>query len=111
MEHARSMFVEPYRDTFLPEWSLWFTGTTVPVVELLAGGLVLLGLWRKAAYLALGGVLVLVTYGHLLDQPLYQFHTHVIPRAALLLVLLWAPSAIDRYSLDELLEGRRNRSA
>ncbi len=105
--HARRFFVEPYADSFLPDWSLWLTGTVVPVVELLAGGLVLLGLWRKAGYLALGGVLVLVTFGHLVAEPLYQFHTHVIPRAGLLFVLLWAPLSEDRYALDELRERRR----
>ncbi len=105
-EHARRMFVGPYADTFLPVWSLWLTGTVIPVVELLAGALVLLGLWRKVGYAALGAVLVIVTFGHLVAEPLYQFHTHVIPRAGLLFVLLWAPLSEDRYSLDEL-RGRR----
>jgi len=107
LEHARSMFVEPYAETFLPEWSLWLAGSVVPVAELIAGVLVFLGLWRKPAYLALGGVLVLVTYGHLLIEPLYQFHTHVIPRGALLVFLLWAPLGEDRYSVDRILERRR----
>ena len=107
LEHARSLFVEPYAETFLPGWSLWIAGSVVPVIELAAGGLVVLGLWRKPAYLALCGVLGLVTYGHLLLEPLYVFSSHVIPRAALLLLLLWAPSSMDRYSADALLERRR----
>ena len=102
IEHARRMFVGPYVDSFLPAWSLWLTGTVIPVVELAAGGLVILGLWRKAAYLGLAAVLVTVTFGHLLAEPLYQFHTHVIPRSALLLLLLWAPLTTDRFSLDEV---------
>ncbi len=32
VEHARRLFVEPYADTFLPAWSLWATGTVVPLV-------------------------------------------------------------------------------
>jgi len=100
VEHARRLFVEPYAQTFLPHWSLWTTGVTVPVVELVAGALLLLGLWTRAALLALGAVLVLVTFGHLLNEPLYEFHTHVIPRAALLVFLLVMPRAEDRYSLD-----------
>ncbi len=79
LEHARRLFVDPYAHTFLPRWSLWAAGTVVPFVELTAGALLLVGLRTRDALLALGGVLVLVTFGHLLAEPLYEFHTHVIP--------------------------------
>lgn len=106
MMHARGMFVEPYVDSFLPAWSLWATGTVVPVVELLAGALVLIGLWRRPALLALGGVLVLVTFGHLLADPLYAFHSHVIPRTALLLFVLAMPASEDVLSVDNWFSSR-----
>jgi len=103
--HVAKWFL-PYRDTFLPVWSLWATGFAIPFVELLGGGLLLVG-WRiRAALLALGAVLVVVTFGHLLKEPLYPFHEHVIPRLALLLFLLILPAADDRYSLDQLLRKR-----
>ncbi len=108
LAHARGMFVEPYADTLLPAWSLWLTGTAVPVVELVAGALLLLGLWRRPALLALGGVLALVTFGHLLAEPLYAFNTHVIPRTALLLFLLIMPPSEDRWSLDAWLAERQS---
>jgi uncharacterized membrane protein YphA (DoxX/SURF4 family) len=98
--HARFYFVEPYADTFLPAWSLWAAGTVVPVVELLAGALLLVGYQTRPALIALGGVLVLVTFGHLLKKPLYEFHTHVIPRLALLVVVLLVPREEDTLSLD-----------
>ena len=107
--HARQLFVEPYAGTFLPTWSLWLTGTVVPVVELLAGGLLLIGLRTRAALLALGGVLVLVTFGHLLREPFYEFHTHVIPRLALLLFLLVMPEEEDRFGADAWLARRHPR--
>jgi uncharacterized membrane protein YphA (DoxX/SURF4 family) len=100
LEHARRLFVEPYAHTFLPRWALWATGTVVPFVELAAGGLLLVGYRTRAALLALGGVLVLVTFGHLVKDPLYEFHTHVIPRTALLLFVLAMPAAEDRFSID-----------
>jgi uncharacterized membrane protein YphA (DoxX/SURF4 family) len=106
VEHARRLFVEPYLHTFLPRWSLWATGTIVPIVELVAGGLLLLGLRIREALLALGAILVLVTFGHLLLEPLYEFHTHVIPRAALLLFLLVMPPEEDRFSADGWLRAR-----
>jgi uncharacterized membrane protein YphA (DoxX/SURF4 family) len=107
LQHARRFFIEPYAQSFLPRWSLWATGVTVPVVELVAGALLLVG-WRvRVALIALGGVLVLVTFGHLLADPLYEFHTHVIPRAALLLFLLVMPRGDDRLSVDQWLTRRR----
>ena len=106
LEHARRLFVEPYARTFLPTWSLWATGTIVPFVELVAGALLLVGYRTRGSLLALGGVLVLVTFGHLLLEPLYEFHTHVIPRAALLLFVLVMPADQDRFSIDGWLRGR-----
>lgn len=108
LDHARKYFL-PFRDTFLPVWSLWAVGTAIPVVELVAGALVLVG-WRiREALLALGAVLVIVSFGHLLHEPLYPFHEHVIPRLALLVFVLTMPRADDRFSLDHLLQ-RRARS-
>lgn len=106
LEHARRLFVEPYAHTFLPRWSLWATGAAVPVVELVAGGLALVGWKTRPALYALGGVLVLVTFGHLLLEPLYEFHTHVIPRAALMLFVLVMPHDEDRVSVDGWLARR-----
>jgi uncharacterized membrane protein YphA (DoxX/SURF4 family) len=105
--HALHLFVEPYADTFLPTWSLWATGTVVPVIELVAGGLLLIGLWTRPSLLALGGVLVLVTFGNLLADPLFEFYSHVIPRTALLLFLLTMPASEDRISVDGWLARRK----
>src|SRR2546422_11178890 len=63
--HARKYFL-PYADTFLPIWALWLVGVTIPVIELIGGALVIIGLRTRAALVALGFVLVIVTFGHLL---------------------------------------------
>jgi uncharacterized membrane protein YphA (DoxX/SURF4 family) len=104
--HAHRWFVDPYADTFLPMWSLWLTGVTIPILELLAGGLMIVGFRVREASIALGVVLLVVTFGHLLKEPLYEFHTHVIPRLALLLFVLMLPREADRFSLDALLARR-----
>ena len=113
LEHARKYFL-PFADTFLPIWSLWLAGVTIPVVELVAGALLLLGLRVREALIALGGVLVIVTFGHLLREPLFNLTGHVIPRLALLLFLLWSPRELDRYSIDRALPrlraGQKNSS-
>jgi len=107
-EHARKYFL-PYADTFLPVWSLWATGVVIPFVELIAGGLVILGLRTREALVALGFLLAIVTFGHLLKEPLYEFHTHVIPRLALLLFIFLLPREDDRFSLDYLLKRSKNQ--
>ncbi len=106
LEHARKYFL-PYADTFLPAWSLWITGVAIPFVELIAGALVILGLRTREALVGLGFVLAIVTFGHLLKEPLYEFHSHVIPRLALLLFILLLPREDDRFSIDYLLARRR----
>jgi putative oxidoreductase len=102
LNHARKYFL-PFADTFLPVWSLWATGVVIPFVELIAGAMVILGLRVRLALIALGFVLAVVTFGHLLHDALYEFHTHVIPRLVLLLFVLLLPREDDRFSLDYLI--------
>ena len=104
--HVHRWFL-PYSDTFLPIWSLWLVGLVIPFVELIAGALVILGWKTRHALVALGVVLVIVTFGHLLDQPLYALHEHVIPRLALVLFVLMVPQDLDRFSIDQFLKHRR----
>jgi len=106
IQHARKYFL-PFTDTFLPVWSLWAVGVTIPFVELIAGALVIIGLRVREALVALGFVLAIVTFGHLLKEPLYEFHTHVIPRLALLSFVLMLPREDDRFSADRLLATRK----
>jgi hypothetical protein len=75
-------------------------------VELIAGWLLVVG-WRvRESLVALGLVLVIATYGHLLKEPLFSFSGHVIPRPALLVFVAMDPSDEDRPSLDWWLEHR-----
>ena len=97
--HVRRYFL-PFQDTFLPTWSLWAVGFAIPFVELIAGALVIIGLQTRPALISLGIVLVIVTFGHLLHEPLYALHEHVIPRLALVLLVLLLPREWDRYSID-----------
>ncbi|HXS01876.1 MAG TPA: DoxX family protein [Pyrinomonadaceae bacterium] len=107
LNHARKYFL-PFADTFLPVWSLWAMGVVIPFVELIAGAMVILGLRVREALVALGFVLAVVTFGHLLKEPLYEFHTHVIPRLALLLFVFMLPRQDNRFSLDCLIARRRS---
>jgi len=109
LEHARRYFL-PFSDTFLPVWSLWTVGVIIPFVELIGGALVILGIRTREALIGLGSVLVIVTFGHLLHDALYDFSGHVIPRLALLIFVLWCPRDADRFSVDHLLACSRLKS-
>lgn len=105
--HARGFFVEGFADSWIPAWLLWVLGWTIPWLELVAGGMLCLGLGKRWASIALGAVLVAVTYGHLLQEPLYSLQAHIFIRLALLLFVLAGPEERDLLSVDAWLAGRR----
>jgi len=110
LEHARRLFVEPFADTWIPAWLLWTLGTVIPIVELVAGALMCLGLRVREAGIALGGILVVVAYGHLLHEALFDTTHHIFPRLVLLAFVLASPPERDLLSLDSWL-GRRRPAA
>src|SRR5262245_13746044 len=88
-----------------------------PWVELPLGLLLLLGLWTRGAVIALGGIALLVAGAHSLTGltiggfgPTAMWapvvNGYVLPRAALVVLLLLTPAAADRYSLDYLSSRR-----
>jgi uncharacterized membrane protein YphA (DoxX/SURF4 family) len=105
-EHVNRYFL-PAADTFLPLWSLWTVGWSIPFIELVTGGMIIAGLRTRVALIILGFVLAIVAFGHLLLQPLFSFSTHLFPRLVLLIFLLAMPRHDDRMSIDWLLERRR----
>lgn len=107
VQHARRLFIEPYAESWIPEWLLLGTGVLIPFVELIAGALLLLGLAVRPTLVALAALLLLVTYGHLLAEPFFDVTTHVFPRALLVLVLFAIPRERDRWSLDRVVERLR----
>lgn len=104
--HARRFFVDRFASSWIPVWLLWTLGLSIPFVELIAGWLVFAGLFVRPALIALGLVLAIVTYGHLLEDFLFDFSSHVIPRLALVIFLLAMPRELDVLSLDHMLFGR-----
>ena len=110
--HAQRYFLENFKDTWIPEWLLYALGMMIPVVELLAGALVCLGFRKREAYVGLGAILVIVTYGHLLAEPLFSITGHIFPRLVLLVFVWVAPPQYDVVSIDWWVDYRkRSRSA
>ncbi len=84
-------------------------GVATPIVELVAGALLLAGLFTRWAALALGLVLVEVTFGHTLITPLYSLQSHIfVDFVCLATVLAFEPKG-NAISLDRLVFGRRAR--
>jgi uncharacterized membrane protein YphA (DoxX/SURF4 family) len=105
--HAAAYFTGPYADSWIPYWMLYAAGVTVPIVELVAGWMLVAGFRVRESMIALGLVLILVTYGHLLAEFLFNFNGHVIPRLALLAFVSMVPREVDRLSIDAWLSARR----
>ncbi len=110
--HAQQYFVEGFSDSWIPTWLLQILGYSIPFLELVAGLLICIGFRTREALIAVGLLLILTTYGHSLQQPLFDIDGHTFTRLALIVFLLLAPVGNDRYSIDHLLLARKgNRSA
>ncbi len=110
--HAQQFFVEGFSDSWIPTWLLHLFGYSIPFLELVAGLLICIGFRTREALIAVGLLLVITTYGHSLQQPLFDIDGHTFTRLALIVFLLLAPVGNDRYSIDHLLLARKgNRSA
>jgi len=106
--HAQRFFIGPYTDSWIPLWLLWTFGTVIPVVELVAGAMLCLGLRVRAAGIAVGMILIVVAYGHLLKEPLFDTTHHIFPRLVLLTFVLAVPAEWDVLSCDAWI-GRLRR--
>ncbi|MFQ5889296.1 MAG: DoxX family protein [Gemmatimonadota bacterium] len=111
MGHATRLFTEPYADTWIPHFVLLLLGLAIPIVELLAGFLLVVGWRTREALVALGVILVIVTYGHTLKEPIFSIAEHILPRAALIVAALVLPAEEDALSVDGWLARRGVRGA
>ena len=105
--HAQQFFVEGFTDTWIPTWLLQLFGYSIPFLELIAGLLICIGFRTRNALIAVGLLLIVTTYGHTLQQPLFDIDGHTFTRLALIIFLLLSPVASDRYSIDQWLLARK----
>ena len=101
--HAQQFFVDGFAETWIPVWLLNGLGYSIPFLELLAGLLICIGLKTREALIAVGVLLIVTTYGHALQQPLFDIDGHTFTRLALVVFLLLAPTGSDKYSVDQWL--------
>ena len=106
--HAQQFFVDGFAETWIPVWLLDLLGYSIPLLELAAGLLICIGWRTREALIAVGLLLIVTTYGHALQQPLFDIDGHTFTRLALIVFLLLAPTGSDRFSLDAWFNHRQN---
>jgi thiosulfate dehydrogenase [quinone] large subunit len=109
--HAQQFFVDGFSDTWIPTWLLQLLGYSIPFLELIAGILICIGFRTREALVAVGLLLIVTTYGHALQQPLFDIDGHTFTRLALIVFLLLSPGGSDRYSIDQWLLIRKDSSS
>lgn len=100
--YRMDFFLGTYKD-LLPDFLIQATAYYTSYVELLGGVLLVLGFKRDVALYALASVLIIVSIGHGLVNPIWDL-SHVMYRAILLVGLLLLPKDWDKYSIDSLLK-------
>jgi uncharacterized membrane protein YphA (DoxX/SURF4 family) len=104
-EHARQFFVDGFAESWIPVWLLWGLGVFIPYLEVVAGLLILAGFKLRWALTAVGLLLIVTTYGHALQQPLFDIDGHTFTRLALIVFLLTIGTGQDRATIDFWLTG------
>lgn len=99
--YQMDFFHGTYKD-LLPDWITRGTAYFTSYMELIGGLLVTIGLGRDFALYGLALVLVIVTFGHGLAEPIWDL-SHVMYRTILLLTLLFIPVQWDQWSMDKLI--------
>ncbi|NER14276.1 DoxX family membrane protein [Leptobacterium flavescens] len=97
-----------YEETFLPGFLVKFTAYFTSYGELICGLLLILGLFRKVSYLWLAAILLIVSFGHGLQSPIWDLQ-HVFVRSVFLIFLMMIPLEKDSYALDHLIGGKKEK--
>ncbi|WP_299119934.1 DoxX family membrane protein [uncultured Tenacibaculum sp.] len=98
----KNFFLASYGD-LLPDFLLLFTAYYTSIIELIAGFLLVIGFKRDYALYALASILVIVTIGHGLKEPIWDL-SHVMYRTILLVSLLILPRELDIFSVDAFID-------
>ena len=96
-------FFKEFETTMLPKWLIVSAAYYTSYAELIAGFLLIIGLFRIQAMYILALDLLIVSFGHGFMEPIWDL-SHVIPRAILLSALFFLPPDWDSWNADALLK-------
>jgi uncharacterized membrane protein YphA (DoxX/SURF4 family) len=98
-----SFFREESRQKPMPEFLLVSSAYLTSYIELIAGGLLILGLFKTYAMYLLGLDLILVCGAFSILKPMWDMYL-LFPRLLMLAILLYLPAEWDVLSLDFLFK-------
>ena len=98
--HAENFFVKGFAEHWIPEWLLWGLGVGIPYFELLIGLLVCIGLKLRESLTLMGLLLIVTTYGHALQTPLFDIAGHTFTRLILIFIVLLLGWENDKFTAD-----------
>ena len=99
MDKVYNGFFKGAYEELLPDFILFATAYYTSFVELICGFMLIIGIKRDWALYALASVLVNVSFGHGLAEPIWDT-SHVLVRTVLLIPLLLLPKEWDKFSID-----------
>ncbi len=99
--HAQQFFVDGFAEHWIPEWLLMILGQVIPYWELAGGAMLLIGFNVRWVLISFGLLLLITTYGHTLQQPLFDIAGHTFTRLILIFIVLAIPCQYDWLSLDK----------
>ena len=102
VDNVYNNFFKSTYEELLPDFILFGSAYFTSYVEFIAGIMLIIGFKRDWALYALASVLVIVTFGHGLAEPIWDT-SHVLVMAIFLIPLLLLPKEWDTYSLDYLI--------
>jgi uncharacterized membrane protein YphA (DoxX/SURF4 family) len=98
--HTDRFFVERFAETWIWEPILWIFGMSIPFIELIGGALLCIGLLVRPVLAVLVGLLIILTYGHVLLEPFFDIDGHTFTYAVLIIFLLMVGRDQDSWSLE-----------
>lgn len=102
IENVYQQFFTSYTE-FLPEFLVKITAYFTSYAELIGGVFLILGLFRNYVYYVFITVLLVVSFGHGLAQPIWDLQ-HVFFRTVLLATLLFMPQEKDKWAIDNFIK-------
>ncbi|MEX1001416.1 MAG: DoxX family membrane protein [Crocinitomicaceae bacterium] len=105
VEKVYQLFFSSYTE-FLPDFLVKATVYFTSYAELLGGLLLILGLFRNYVYYLFIVVLLVVSLGHGIAQPIWDLQ-HVFFRSVLLIVLLFMPQEKDKWAIDHFIKNTK----